>query len=76
MKREIGLAEPLVGEKFRKEIKRITENAIERPEARNGALKYFERAIRQSRNTQEIRAIEKAINTIVIIEMLEILKGK
>jgi len=53
-------------------IRKLTAEAIKRPEMRDSVLKQLEAIVRRSRHTKEGLAAARAINEIITIEMLEI----
>jgi len=55
------------------DIRKLTAEAMKRPEMRDSVLKQLEAIVRTSRHTKEGLAAARAINEIITIEMLEIL---
>ena len=54
-------------------IRKLTAEAMKRPEMRDSVLEQLEAIVRKSRHTKEGLAAARAINEIITIEMLEIL---
>jgi len=54
-------------------IRKLTAEAMKRPEMRDSVLKQLEEIVRTCRHTKEGLAAARAINEIITIEMLEIL---
>ena len=54
-------------------IRKLTAEAIKKPEMRDNVLKQLEAIVRTCRHTKEGLAAARAINEIITIEMLEIL---
>jgi len=55
------------------DIRKLTVEAMKRPEMRDNVLKQLEAIVRTSKHTKEGLAAARAINEIITIEMLEIL---
>ncbi|MGC8628704.1 MAG: hypothetical protein ACP5T4_00635 [Candidatus Micrarchaeia archaeon] len=58
-----------------KNIRKMAKVALENTEQRDAIVEQLETIIKRARNTKEGLAAEKAVSTIIAVEMLEILKA-